>query len=186
LAEPEVTDVELEGTPAWWWMPLGTARLDEGRIEGFAAMGGRGGRYDTDSGVGQGQGRGIHYLSSGRSSESVRRSGRVEALRRRRSSIHVRRRSPLATLPTAHAVDVQNATRDRCSEREEKPLIVVVVVNVGGLSLVSRVLCKILVLLMSLTTSCFDIFSSATMSRPFAMFSKSCVWSFVCVYFDIV
>ena len=38
MAEPEVTDVELEGTPAWWWMPLGTARLDEGRIEGFVAM----------------------------------------------------------------------------------------------------------------------------------------------------
>jgi hypothetical protein len=34
-----------------------------------------------------------------------------------------------------------------------------------------------LVLLMSLTTSCFDIFSSATVSRPFAMFSKSLLTS---------
>ena len=156
-----------------------------GADRGVCGHGGRGGRYD--SGVGQcRRGRGIHYLSSGSSSDSARRSGRVEALRRRRSSIHIRRGSPLATLPTAHAIDVQNAARDRCGEREEEPLIVVVVVNVGDLSLVSQVLCKMLVLLMSLTTSCFDIFSSATVSRPFAMFSKSCVWSFVYVCFDIV
>ena len=44
-----MTDVELEGTPAWWWMPLGTARLDEGRIEGFVAMGVE--EVDTTAGV---------------------------------------------------------------------------------------------------------------------------------------